>query len=407
MTAFRVLQQGIAAVQAGKPEEGARLLRLALREPVIAGSLRAIAYMWLAETTHDPHEKITCYTEALSADPTNELAQQRLTALLTPPASGQAVTLSDFTPTSNPLVTPPPPPPVYQPPGVTLSESASLVPPSLPPTGRLGAHHIVGVFGSGQPGSGFFMTRSGIVATTRSVVGSRLSVTVVLSNKRQFPGQVVRSFPELDVAFVHVNYSFVEPIPFSPDALIPSGMLLKAFSYTGQVIEGSRRETGLLSVPHWFPTDIIHLPDAGGNPVLDDQGYLVGMLTRNTSSATAYVFGLHISALQRCLEQFTAEMRSEPNRIYCSACGGVSRAAGAGGPYCDLCGALMPHAADTPRLLTAQIAKQYGENTSQPCPACAARVGFYQGRCLRCGRDAGRPSSMTPPLTRSGLLEGN
>jgi len=400
MTAFRVLQQGIAAVQAGKPEEGARLLRLALREPVIAGSLRAIAYMWLAETTRDLHEKITCYTEALSADPTSELAQQRLTILLAPPAPGKEVMLSDFTPTSNPLVTPPPPPPVYPPPGVILSspEPAPPVPPSLPRTGRLGGHQIVGVFGGGQPGSGFFMSRAGIIATTRFVVGSRTSVTVALPSKRQLPGQVVRSFPEMDVAFVHVNYPGAEPIPFSPYALIPSGMPLKAFSYNGQVVEGSQRETGLLSAPHWFSTDIIRLPDAGGSPVLDDQRYLVGMLTRNTSSATAYVFAVHISALQRCLEQFTAEMRSEPNRIYCPACGGVSRAAGVGGPYCELCGALMPHAADTPRLLTAQTVELYRETAPQPCPHCAARVGMYQGRCLRCGRPAGRAGLMTSPL---------
>ena len=404
MSAFRMLQQGIAAIQEGKPEEGARLLRIALREPVVAGSLRATAYMWLAETTRDAQEKITCYTEALSADPTNELAQQRLSVLLAPPAPGREVMLSDFTPTSNPLVTPPPPPPIYQPPGVTLS---SPQPPPVPPTvprstGSLGSgsYHIVGVFGSGgQPGSGFFINTTGLIVTTRYVVGSQANVTVELPSKRQLPGQVVRSFPEMDVAFVHISEQAGEPIPVSPYSLIPNGMPLKVLSYNGRVVEGSQRETGRMLAPHWFPTDIIRVPDAGGNPVLDDQRYLVGMLTRNISSATAYVFGVHIAAIQRCLEVFSAEMRSDRNRIYCPACGGVSRAAGAGGYYCELCGAVMPHAADVPRLLIPQVAAQYREDAA-PCPHCESRAGSYQGRCLRCGRaSTGRGGLMTSPVT--------
>lgn len=390
MSAFRALQQGIAAIQAAKPEEGARLLRAALREPAIAGSLRAAAYMWLAETTRDPQEKITCYTEALSADPTNELAQQRLALLLALPAPGKAVPLSDFTPTSNPLVTPPPPPPLFEPPGVTLTRPPSSAPAAAPRPAARGPH-IVGVFSDGQRGSGFFMTRAGLIATTRFVVASQLAVTVQLPDGRQLQGQVVRAFPELDVAFVHVAHQGAEPLPASPYALIPEGMPLQALSYSGQVVEGRQRETGRVLAPHWLPTDIIRVPDAGGSPLLDDQRYLVGMLTRNTSSAAAYLFGVHIAAIQRCLEAFSAEMHGDPNRIYCPACGGVSRAAGAGGYYCERCGAVMPHHADNPRLLLPQMAALYRENAAAVCPACAAQVGSYQGRCLRCGYDSARP----------------
>ncbi len=394
MSAFRMLQQGIAAIQEGKPEEGARLLRLALREQAITGRLRATAYMWLAETTRDPQEKITCYTEALSADSTNELAQQRLALLLAPPAPGKEVMLSDYTPTSNPLVTPPPPPPLFQPPGITLDFSAqhsSAPPAAAHPLTASDQRAVVGVFSDGQRGSGFFLTRSGLIATTRHVVANQAVVTVELFDRRQFNGQVVRAFPELDVAFVHVSDSGAELLRVSPYTLIPDSMPLTALCYNGQLVEGRQRETGRLLAAHWFPTDIIRVPDAGGGPVLDDRHYLVGMLTRNTSGAAAYVFGVHITAIQRCLATFDAEMRGAPNRIYCPACGGVSRAAGAGGSYCDLCGAVMPHAADTPHLLIPQHAVLYRENAAV-CPVCAAPVGSYQGRCLRCGQEISRGS---------------
>ena len=51
------VEQGIAAIQAGNIEEGARLLKIAVREPDVTGPMRAIAFLWLAETTADPQAK--------------------------------------------------------------------------------------------------------------------------------------------------------------------------------------------------------------------------------------------------------------------------------------------------------------------------------------------------------------
>jgi tRNA(Ile2) C34 agmatinyltransferase TiaS len=121
------------------------------------------------------------------------------------------------------------------------------------------------------------------------------------------------------------------------------------------------------------------------------------MLTRNTSSAAAYVFGVPIAAIQRCLEAFSTEMHSDSNRVYCPACGGVSRAAAQDGYYCDLCGAVMPQAADIPHLLIPQVAALYRENAA-PCLHCQGQTGSYQGRCLRCGQHIGRSGLMTSPV---------
>ena len=54
------LELGIQAVQAGQREEGARLLRIAVKSGELAPSLGAVAYLWLAETGDAASFKIDC-----------------------------------------------------------------------------------------------------------------------------------------------------------------------------------------------------------------------------------------------------------------------------------------------------------------------------------------------------------
>lgn len=91
---FQNVQQGIEAIRAGNHEEGARLLRIALKDTQLTGSLRAVALMWLAETSGDYDFKKSCYEQALAADPDNPDVQNRYSALLMtpppPPVTGYA-----------------------------------------------------------------------------------------------------------------------------------------------------------------------------------------------------------------------------------------------------------------------------------------------------------------------------
>src|SRR5262245_60485129 len=132
---FRSMEQGIAAIQVGNLTEGARLLRIALKSDVLTGNLRAIACLWLAETSGDPDFKRTCYQDALTADPENQDARQRLAALLAanlPP--------SPPTPAYTPTVTPP----------VAMMPAVPAAPvPGQPAyqTAPAGTYRIVGVIG--------------------------------------------------------------------------------------------------------------------------------------------------------------------------------------------------------------------------------------------------------------------
>jgi ribosomal protein L40E len=85
-------------------------------------------------------------------------------------------------------------------------------------------------------------------------------------------------------------------------------------------------------------------------------------------------------------------MQAQQNRVYCHSCGGVSRAAAAGGFYCEICGATMPFAEDHQRISTPQMAMFYQENDPTTCTNCGARAGFHNGLCLRCGVAGNAPA---------------
>jgi len=53
----RTLEMGIAAVQRSSLAEGARLIRIAIKSGELSPEVRAIAFLWLAETQSDPQQK--------------------------------------------------------------------------------------------------------------------------------------------------------------------------------------------------------------------------------------------------------------------------------------------------------------------------------------------------------------
>lgn len=377
MAGLRNMQQGIEAIQQGNPGEGARMLRIALQDATLVGSTRATAYIWLAETDMNPAFKVQCYNEALAADPGNIHARQRLDFVLAnslPPAVSTGTI---------PITQPAPQPGIAQP-------VASTPIPAAEPVPRQTAmfYRTVGIVdGPNGPGTGFFITQDGMIATTRLVVSGMENVIITLEPGRQIVGKVVRSYPEYDLAFIQVELNLMQILPFSTIATLPDNMEITAVANNGQMLRGRCRPTKRDFKPHWFPTTIRQLADVGGNPVFDDRNYVVGMLTRNASRSSADVFGLHIGVIKRQLDDYKRELQLDPNRTYCPGCGYVSRSRNLGAFYCEMCGSVLPEARGVSRYHVAQAATLYGENLQRPCRHCNARVGFYNGRCLRCGQD--------------------
>lgn len=431
---YHNLKLAIEMVKSGKTEEGARLLRFALRGDDLKPDERVVAWLWLAETTDQIEAKIGHYQAVLQIQPDHPQAQEMLRRLSqidlppvppkTPPPPPQHLPQQTVQQTVQP-VTPPPPAQMPEQPHATWSEpqqmhhampadeanvptaidynnlprQASPTPPrgrvvghQAPSTGQVPAqtaslHRTVGIFGGlNGDGTGFFVTPDGIVATTRHVVGGDPQVSYEISGGRRGKGVVVRSFPQYDLAFVQTGLRVGQLLPISSAPIIADNTPITAITYNKRTINGQKRATTSTFKPEWFPTTIDTMGDAGGNPIFNDRGLLVGMLTANANRSAPYVFGLYIKTIFDLLEQYQAEMREHPISVYCGGCGGLSVAGNYGGFYCEHCGTILPHAqGGKERFVLPQMAKLYGETMSPACVICGSTSGYHRGKCLRCG----------------------
>lgn len=365
---LRMLEAGIQAVQSGNKTEGARLLRIALKSGELTGELSAIAYLWLAETTEDRQQKRQYYTQAVDADPASIDAKQRLANLL-------AQQLPPVSPTTTPN---------------TMPEFQNAPPQRTGQTGPLGggqqpvANHIVSVIGGPNgPGTAFFVAQEGILVTTRFVVGGLERVMLELARGQQVFAQVVRCFPEMDLAFLRAEAHVDRLLAITPNPRVSDDAGLIVIASNGQQIRARQRPSKRVMAPYWFTTDVLKLPDAGGAAVFDEQHYLVGMMTKNYSKASAYLFGVHISAIRRALDMLLHEITTGERRAYCPHCGSQSRATAAGYFYCEVCGGVAPQARTFNRYPQGD---PFAEISPMVCTNCGAQVGYYKGRCLRCGQ---------------------
>ena len=407
----RSIEQGIEAIRSGNLAEGARLIRIALRDERVQGPLRATAYLWLAETKNNREAKLACYNEALAADPGNKHAHTRISLLLQddlPPVPVQP----DPAP---PKPSPPAGMPGMAPSGGTQPFDTQSAPatPSDTQTGRYqvqsgqtgpltsreapqqtpnynpnAVYRVVGIYGGPNGrGSGFFITRDGLIATTRHVVGGEIDVVVELEPGSTLQAQVVRSFPELDIAFLHTGLTVNRLLQGQASPVLPDNMPLTAFAHGRRAMSGYVRGTRSETKADWFPTTIGEkLNDAGGNPIFNDHNVLVGMLTHNANRTSPYVYGVNINSIYRFVEHYAQEARAAGGQlVYCPGCGALSRAATVGGYYCEMCGSVLTVAENTRRSPMPQLAAFYGETRYRPCPNCNSRVGYFNDTCLRCG----------------------
>lgn len=354
----RNLEQGIQALQSGMRDEGGRLIRLALRDDPLPPQTRALALMWLAESADDAAFKVDCYTQAAQADSSNQDIQLRLqywqAQLATVPASPQR---------SNPAA-------ANQPIQLqTVQNSVGII--DVP----------------GGKGSGFFVTRDGLIATTRTLIGSDERVTVTLADGQALQGQVVRSYPHLDLALVQVAAVVQQLIPIASSLMIEDDSPLIAVIHPDSGIRSSKRATRHATAPYWIPTLFKDMPDSGGNPLYNEQNRLVGMLTRNALRTTPHLYALHIHEIMECVESYQQQRQQTAGQqtAYCYTCGNISAAPAYGGYYCEVCGTTLAYAAELRRVHTAAAATLYAGNAAQPCPNCGAAAGFYRNSCLRCG----------------------
>ncbi len=356
MTAQDELRRAISMMQAGDTERAAALLDELLGNAELDARGRAAAFVWLAESRDEHAFKLRCLEQALACEPDNRQIEQGLRQLRAESSER-------------------PPLPHVSAPEAKPSELAYVPQVAL----------IMG--GVNGPASGAFVSERGDLATTSYAVGSIESGRVSIEGAPEVSGWVVRRWPAYDLALIETPLRLARKPALAPATLAEQDSAFVAHCAGGARLRGALLPTDRSMARHWLRTNLplAAIPDAGGNPLYDERGQLLGLLTRNRDAAnnalaisSAFIAGL--------AQRIQRERQLQPDTTYCPACGGWTRARLFGGRSCELCGAAIS-AGDAPAQ-PEKLRQLYDARHSAPCPHCEAPVGRYRGRCLRCGRAA-------------------
>lgn len=348
------LRRAIQMMQDGRVEEASAMLHRLVDEPTLDAKARAAACVWLAEAREDREYKRRCLERALEYEPDNAQIRQGLNQLLAQPVQPARL----------------PMPPARARNAIALEQSPTAV----------------GVYG-GLNGlaSGVFVSRDGLLATTSYAAGGVAEMMVRLSGEREVSAPVVRRYPLYDLAFIATSVELARKPNVAPPAMIAENSPFVALGYRGARLRGSLVPGSRGADGNWLETNIapVQLPDAGGNPLVDERGQLLGMMTRNVGPS-GHACALKMAHVMALAEQYRRDRQLMPQAGYCRSCGARARARLFGGGTCETCGTRLSAAGRRDKQ-SEELTQLYGEKAGPPCRHCGARVGAYGGRCLRCG----------------------
>lgn len=233
-------------------------------------------------------------------------------------------------------------------------------------------------------GSGFYVKTNGLIVTNRHVVGYERDVTVQTTDGKQLIGRVLRSYPEIDLAFIRVQGSSHFIPPFCPPGMVRVGQsvlvignpLGLANTLTRGIISAINRE---IMGNIYLQTDAAINPGNSGGPLFNDLGEIIGVATMGIGSNQGLNFAVPIEFVRTRMEQFILEESRVQfgQGIYCNICGYFS----IGGAHCPNCGVSLPNNSLNQKNIPNSIQQNQCQNCGkmlisgdQFCSACGKHI---------------------------------
>ena len=223
-------------------------------------------------------------------------------------ADGRDAGLGALPPGATPVASDTLPPPA--PPAAAGSVSVKLEPVSFAPIAHAADASVVTITTVGEDmevspfthrrrpremrglGTGFVVDKGGIVLTNNHVVEGANEIQVKLSDDREFPGKVVGTDPQTDIAVVRIDTKDLPPLPLGDSDAIDVGDWVVAignpFGLSHTVSAGivSAKGRTRQDVPldpsgyyDFIQTDASINPGNSGGPLLNLRGAVVGINT--------------------------------------------------------------------------------------------------------------------------------
>ena len=172
-------------------------------------------------------------------------------------------------------------------------------------------------------GSGFIVSPDGLIVTNNHVVSGTNSLSVTLSDGRQFSAAVIKTDPVDDLAVVSIKATDLTPISLGSSASVQVGQLAVAVgnpegtfaeSVTSGVISGLNRSITVgdstssttESLFGLLQTDAAINPGNSGGPLLDGTGVVIGVVTASSANAVGLGFAVPVDKVKALLASLSA-----------------------------------------------------------------------------------------------------
>jgi S1-C subfamily serine protease len=171
----------------------------------------------------------------------------------------------------------------------------------------------IGMFGAptGAIGSGFIYDAGGLILTNAHVVENATHLTVTLPDGREFPGRVLDSDANHDLAVVKVDATGLPTVPIGSSQDLKVGQLVVAIgsplgAFTDSVTSGIVSALGRTvtvrdsltgrpkTIEGLLQTDAAINEGNSGGPLLDANGRVIGINTASVSNAEGLGFAIPI-----------------------------------------------------------------------------------------------------------------
>jgi serine protease Do len=182
--------------------------------------------------------------------------------------------------------------------------------------------------GNGQPqdqvvhasGSGFIVSKDGLILTNNHVVADANKVTVILSDRREFDAKVVGRDPTTDVAVIKIDGHDLPTVPLGNDNTARVGDWVLAignplgldFTVTQGIVSAKDRGgfAGLYdskyAVVDYIQTDAPINPGNSGGPLVNVHGEVIGMnaaIASPTGAYAGYGFAIPVTLVKDVMDQ--------------------------------------------------------------------------------------------------------
>jgi serine protease Do len=168
---------------------------------------------------------------------------------------------------------------------------------------------VVSIHGPALSGSGFFVSDTGLIATSAHLAASQSELTVTLSTGQQLAARIVYLDSRTDIALLTVSspapgFSFPYLLLADPASIAQGGTVIAighpAAGMPFSVSKGIISAVGQLSSTGnetWIQTDAALNPGNSGGPLLNTLGEVVGITTEKPSQKAVVGIAFALSSV--------------------------------------------------------------------------------------------------------------